>query len=197
MIRIPAILILAVLGFSSCSDFGSGFVSDSQEVELRCLDIVSNCGSLQVVVNSQAEYDQLIFQRFTRPLQEHWDRHYASILASVRGRYPGLTDEQYEDSVRAIFYQVAPFRGTEGCVHPSFDFERYTLLGVAAHGAGCSQPEYATEIYRDDDARALTVIVKIVQHGYCEVSICHNIWVLIPKVPSSYDFRVRRIVSQD
>lgn len=188
---------LLFLGLSGCSDLNGELRTDMQEVFLTCVDMVTTGGALEVVINSQQEYDQLIFQRFTKPLQDYWNANYPSVLRSITNRYPGLTDQQYADSVRRILYSVLPFRGTEKCSHPGFDFSRYTLLGQDSHGGGCSQPTYATSILRDDQNGTVTFTVNILQHGNCAMGFSRNTWVLVPKVPPGYTIRFQKHFSRD
>jgi len=192
-----SVLTVLVCCVGGCSDSGIEPGGEVREVVLSCIDLVTVGGTLQTIINSQRDYDQLIFDRFTKPLQDYWNANYASILQSVQTRYPGLTDQQYADSVREIFYSVYPFRGTDNCSHPIFDFRRYTLLGQDSHGSGCQQPDIVSSISRNDETRTIVFKVRVLQRGSCDMVFHRNTWMLIPKLPEGYIVTFLKEYSQD
>jgi hypothetical protein len=165
-----------------------------EEVSMECMDKVSNCGSFQVVVNTQEEYDQLYKDRFTTPLENYWNKHYYSVLSSMKVRYPGLTQAEYDDLVREVFYSTLPFKGTDSCNHPVIDFSIYTLLGQDAHAGGCSAPNYVVSVTKDDRNKEILFHIRIEEHGSCLMAICSNKWILIPKMSESYTVKFEREV---
>jgi hypothetical protein len=191
------VIVLLTLSFEGCSDLGPELGTGYQEVFLICVDKVSMGGTLQAVIRSQEEYDRLILDRFTKPLQDYWNENYQSVLEIVRRRYPGLTEQQYADSVRRIFYSTPPFMGTENCSHPSFDFAKYALLGQDSHGTGCRQPDYTINVSSDNETRTVIFTVSILQHGLCEIAFNRNTWVLVPRLPPGYTVRFQKEYSRD
>lgn len=193
---LPAFTIFSALAILGCSDHGVDPDALPHQIFLDCIDRVPT-GDLEVVVESQSQYEQLIFLRFTKPLQDYWNAHYDSTLARIKRRYPGLTDQQYADSVRKIFYSQYPFKGTENCSHPTIDFSKHTLLGQKTFAAGCRAPDYSVTVSKNDNLRVLTFNVVVVQHGACEMSWEKNIWFLIPKLPSDYVVKFERQYHRD
>ena len=203
------ILVAALMSVMGCSDPGNQLTPSPQqgsngnpspagqnepavEVIMDCLDRVSIGGTVQAVVNSQSEYDQLIYDRFTRPLQEYWNANYDSTLAQIRRRYPGLSDEEYARLVRQAFYSSFPFRGTDSCSTPAIDFTNFTLLGIDALAGGCTRPDYEMTVVRNDSTQTVTYKVRITQHGRCEIGWNRNKWILARKIPGNYTVQCER-----
>ena len=155
-------------------------------IAMECMDRVSNGGTLEVVVRTQAEYEALIDERFQKPLDEYWDANYEDVKAGVRDRNPGISDAACEERVRESFFAVLPFLGTEDCSFEGLDFDAVTLLGIDAHATGCVWPTPTVSISRDDDAGAVTFTVTIVERGSCEPFWAQNVWVLVPRVPAEH-----------
>ena len=90
MRRCVAMAVAGVLaGCTSLTGSDSGYEPDS--ISLACIDHVS-LGSIEpVVIRTQEEYEELIDERFTKPLQDFWDANYPYFLARMEDRYPGLT----------------------------------------------------------------------------------------------------------
>jgi hypothetical protein len=164
-----------------------------EEVQMEYLDKVSIGGNLEVVINSQEEYDELIYQKFQKPLDEYWDNNYESILQSVMLENLGLTDEEYEILVRERFYLFAPFSGTENSTHLQIDFSKYTLIGQAVHSWGCELPEYIIEVGQYNNKREYVYRVKIKRKGNCEMGFNKNKWVLIQKIPKDISVKFKMI----
>lgn len=181
-----SILLLAMLLSWSCNQNGTGPDLTDTEILLEGMDQVTSGGNLQVVINTQAEYETLIYNRYTKPLQEYWNAHYLSILQSVKNNHPNLSDSEYTVLVKNVFYSVYPFRGLEGYSHPSIDFSRYTLLGQNVDGGGCRKPDYLVSIIRIDSLRMVTFKVMVQQHGICKAPFVKNQWMLVRKIPETY-----------
>jgi len=159
---------------------------------MECIDMVSRGGTMQAVINTEAEYDSLISARFREPLQDYWNANYDSVLAYVRANNPGLSDSVYALLVRQIFYSFLPFRGTDTCSQPTIDFTSYTLLGQDANGGGCKRPDYQVTVFRDNVLSQIIFKVRLVEHGSCEMGFDRNEWVLVPKIPEGF-----RVVFQE
>ena len=164
-----------------------------EEVQMEYLDKVSIGGNLEVVINSQEEYDELIYEKFQKPLDEYWDNNYESILQSVMLENLGLTDEEYEILVRERFYLFAPFSGTENSNHLQIDFSKYTLLGQAAHSGGCELPEYIIEFGNYINKKEYIYRLWIKRNGNCEMAFNKNKWALIQKIPKDISVRFKLI----
>lgn len=164
-----------------------------EEVQMEYLDKVSIGGNLEVVINSQEEYNELIYQKFQKPLDEYWDNNYESILQSVMLENLGLTDEEYEILVRERFYLFAPFSGTENSNHLQIDFSKYTLLGQAAHSGGCELPEYIIEFGNYINKKEYIYRLWIKRNGNCDMSINKNKWILTHKIPKDYSVKFQII----
>jgi hypothetical protein len=162
------------------------------EILMECMDIVSLGGKFEVTVNSDSEYEDLIYTRFQKPLDDYWNAHYNSILQSVKTRYPGLTDEEYEELVRETFYNFLPFKGTENWSPPKIDFSKYTLLGQSAHASGCKSPDYNIKIIKKEKDNELVFKITITEYGTCEMFIAKNKWILISKIDKSYKVRFEK-----
>lgn len=152
------------------------------EIQMEGMDKVSIGGNLEVVVRTQEEYEKIIYQRFQKPLDEYWNENYESVLQSVKEQNPGLTDEEYENMVKQVFYSVLPFRGTENYTHPRINFNQYTLLGQDANSGGCELPEYKMEVVKNGREYIYRITIKRI--GSCDMGILKNKWILIPKIPS-------------
>jgi hypothetical protein len=170
-----------------------------QEIQMECMDKVSNGGILQVIINTKQEYDELIYKRFQKPLEEYWQNWYDIFLQSVKQRYPGLSEEEYERLVRDIFYSNLPFLGTENCTHPDIDFSRYTLLGTNTNASGCEVPDYNISVEKDNNKREYLFRVVIKEKGLCEQAFVKNTWILIPKIESNNNviFDIKYILNQE
>ncbi len=147
------------------------------------MEWLNSGGSFELRVDTQAEYDSLIYHRFQKPLDDYWNRNYETTLLRLKDTYPGLTDAEYEILVRNVFYSTFPFKGTENATHPIIDFNRYTLLGQSAHSGGCKQPVYTTELTRK--RHDYTFFVTVGMKGTCDMAISHNVWILTKKIPAS------------
>jgi hypothetical protein len=156
------------------------------EVQMECTDLVSMSSKLEATIRSQGAYESYIFKQFTIPLRDYWNANYESVLNSMKQRYPGLSDTEYEALVREVFYSILPFRGTDSCCNPVIDFDHYTLLGYDAHAGGCRTPDYQITVLQDENKKEIIYKIKIIQHGYCLMAFSRNKWILIPKISPSY-----------
>ena len=182
-------LIILVFGIAiawNCNQFGTESNDSEREILMEGMDIVSMGGNLKVVVNSQEDYDKLIYNRYTKPLQDYWNANYESILQSVKNKYPNRSDQEYAELVKAEFYKLFPFKGTENYTHPTIDFSKYTLLGQNVSAGGCSLPNYKISILRDDKLYTFLYKVNVLQHGTCEKLWAKNMWMLVRKIPNFY-----------
>ena len=162
-----------------------------EEIQMQGMDRVSIGGKLEVVINSQEEYEELIYQRFQKPLDDYWNTNYQSVLQTVKEQNPGLTDEEYEELVREIFYSTLPFKGTENYIHPKINFNQYTLLGQDANSGGCELPAYKIEVLKNGAEYVYRITIK--QTGNCEMSILKNKWILIRKIPTDSNVKFEKI----
>ena len=182
--------IVLILSFCGCKSDNPNSISSEyiqySEILMKCMDLVSIGGKMEVVVNSQTEYDSLIYARFTKPLQDYWNAYYDSTLLYVRQNTPGLSDSEYALLVRNIFYSVLPFKGTDSCSHPSIDFAHYTLLGLDANAGGCKEPDHTIFVSINKVKKEIIYKIVILEHGTCEMGFNRNKWILIPKLPESY-----------
>lgn len=156
------------------------------EILMRCMDRVSIGGTLHAIIRNQAQYDSLIYIRFQKPLDDYWNAHYDTALYYVRQNNPGLSDSEYAILVREEFYKFLPFRGTENCTQPSIDFTQFTLLGLDAHASGCENPDYNIFVSKNNEKKELVYKIVILEHGYCDMLVSRNKWILIPKISESY-----------
>ncbi len=163
-----------------------------ERIELKCVDMVSPGSMLTVVVRTEKEYEAFITERYTEPLQKYWDWHYPEILKTQKTRFPDKSNAEYQKMASDIIYEALPFRGTENCSHPIIDFQKYTLLGQAAHGSGCRQPDYTVGLTRDPKSHEIVFSVVVGEHGTCERAVNKNIWVLVPKLKSSVNVRFEK-----
>jgi len=165
-----------------------------EEIQMDGMDKVSIGGKLEVVINSQEEYEEIIYQRFQKPLDDYWNANYESVLQSVKQNNPGLTDEEYEELVREIFYSTLPFKGTENYTHPKVNFNQYTLLGQDTHTGGCGLPEYKIEVVKN--VREYIYRITIKRKGSCEMAIFRNKWILVSKIPANYNGKFEKIEAE-
>ena len=184
---IYSLLLLSLVGCGSDNPVSStSQLIYYSQIIMGCLDLDYLAPPLQAVVHNQAEYDSLIFERITKPLQDYWNANYDTVLGFIRRTNPGLSDSEYAILVRDHFYSGPPFRGTNQCSNPSIDFSRYTLLGINANSGGCRTPEWDIFVSRDDFKKEITCRVVTVQQGHCSMLIMSNKWILIPRIPDSY-----------
>jgi hypothetical protein len=162
-----------------------------EEIQMQGMDRVSIGGKLEVVINSPKEYEELIYQRFQKPLDDYWNDNYESVLQSVKEQNPGLTDKEYEELVRKIFYSTLPFMGTENYTHSQIDFNQYTLLGQDAHSGGCEVPEYKIEVIKNRKEYIYRITIK--RKGSCEMGILKNIWIIIRKIPTGSNVKFEKV----
>lgn len=178
--------------FSSCDPTSSEDIPvPYEEIHLSCIDQVSFGSALEVVVNSQEEYEELIYQQFQKPLDLYWDRWYESTLQLVKEQNPGLTELEYEKLARELIYQAYPFKGTENCSHPEIDFSRYTLLGKSTEASGCRIIEHIFEVKKRNSDYYCRIIVKV--EGDCSLSLDERKWLLIPKISASASVKFETI----
>ncbi len=184
--------IIISLTINNCNPTSSeDFTIQFEEIQMQGMDKVSIGGKLEVVINSQEEYEELIYKRFQKPLDDYWNANYESVLQSVKENNPGLMDEEYEELVREIFYSTLPFRGTENYTHPQINFNQYTLLGQDAHTGGCELPEYKIEVEKNGKEYIYRITIK--RKGSCEMAILRNKWILVPKIPTNYNVKFEKI----
>jgi len=193
-----AVLAIACLGCNSNSPTSVASRNDLYaEVDMQFMDLVSSGGTTEVVVRTQAQYDSLVYRRFTKPLQDYWNANYDTVLYYVRRNNPGLSDFAYTVLVREAFYQFPPFRGTENCSRPYIDFTHFTLLGFNTSAGGCSRPDYTILVARDDNKRELEFKILVLQHGGCEMEFAKNHWILVPRLPDAYHVVFTREYNRD
>lgn len=184
------IIISLVVGSCDLTSTGDHTIP-FEEIQMQGMDRVSIGGKLEVVINSQEEYEELIYQRFQKPLDDYWNTNYQSVLQTVKEQNPGLTDEEYEELVREIFYSTLPFKGTENYIHPKINFNQYTLLGQDANSGGCELPAYKIEVLKNGTEYVYRITIK--QIGNCEMSILKNKWILIRKIPTGSNVKFEKI----
>ncbi len=182
------ILLMALVLATGCDTFGRNEIIDEsdegipvpfQRISMAGMDRVSYGGDFQAVVRTQEEYDQIIYERFQKPLDDYWNEHYESTRQWVVEQNPGLSEAEIEERVRDAFYNALPFYGTENVKHPDIDFSRHTLLGQAAHTAGCSA-DWEAGVTKKDDTYTFRILVTSI--GSCEMAISRNFWGLIPRI---------------
>lgn len=194
-LTVASFILIFLFTFTNCNPNASEDLNliPFEEVQMEYLDKVSIGGNLEIVINSQEEYDELIYQKFQKPLDEYWDNNYESVLLSVIQQNPGLTDEEYEILVRERFYLFLPFKGTENSNHLQIDFSKYTLLGQAAHSGGCEHPEYIIEVGKYNNKLEYVYRVLIKRNGNCEMGFDKNKWLLIQKIPKDVSVKFKLI----
>jgi hypothetical protein len=149
-------------------------------ISVDCINRVSSGGYWKGVVNTQLEYDNLIYKMFQQPLDEYWNSNFENMLEHAKEEYPGLTDSEYVEIVTKRFYEIPPFLGTANCTIPTIDFSHYTLLGMGVNGGGCSIDHIPT--VTDSRNGHIVFKVNIYEHGSCEMGWSFNEWVIIPKI---------------
>ncbi|MBN2572010.1 MAG: hypothetical protein JXA68_07775 [Ignavibacteriales bacterium] len=154
-----------------------------QQIEMKCMDLVSIGDKLQTIIFSQSDYYNLIYQRFTKPLQDYWTRALQCTIENIRNMYPNLTEQEILNKAIDIIYSYAPFYGTKDCEHPTIDFNRYTLLGQSAHSGGCKRPDYKIEFRKSNFKNEYIFKITITRYGSCEMGVLKKIWILVPKIP--------------
>ena len=185
------LLFCAFIGLScDNSDFEPNLFEG--EISMEAMDKVTIGGNLQVVINSQSEYDTLIYYRFTKPLKDYWDRNIDEVINILKTRYPNLTEQAYADSAKKLMYELPPLMGTENAAHPKIDFNIYTLLGMAAHSGGCPKPDYQNIFIRNEQEKVFIMKVIITSHGTCGLGFDKNMWVIVRKIPSNYSIKFER-----
>ena len=179
-------LVIFILISSGCEDANESIIDIiPDQIDMICMDIVSMGGTLNAVIRTQQEYEEIIEQRFDIPLQTYWDGNYESVLSNIMDRNPGLSAYEYEEMVREVFYTYLPFRGTDECEHPTIDFGAYTLLGVDAGAGGCEKPEIEVQYTSQNGVAILSLFITT--FGSCEAWHSQNIWVLVPKISENTD----------
>jgi hypothetical protein len=190
----PIILIIIALVAWGCNDHETDVKESVDEITMDGMDqVTKGGGTLQVVVRSQEEYDTLIYDRYTRPLQEYWDKYYASTLESIKSRYPNRSDLEYAELVKQSFYSVYPFKGTEGYAHPKIDFSQYSLLGQSTFAGGNTIPTYKITITRNDNTKSVVFKIVIIRsQGTSDMGWDKNIWILVHKIPVDIRCNLKR-----
>ena len=185
------LLLMAIVLATGCDAFGRNEIIEEsdegipvpfQRISMVGMDRVSFGGDFQAVVRTQEEYDQIIYKRFQKPLDDYWNENYESTRQWVIEQNPGLSEEEIEERVRDAFYNALPFYGTENIKHPDIDFSRHTLLGQAAHTGGCDAKWDAGVTKREN---TYTFRVLVTSIGSCEMAISNNIWGLTPRIDST------------
>ncbi|MBN1639465.1 MAG: hypothetical protein JW866_10885 [Ignavibacteriales bacterium] len=164
-----------------------------QQIEMECMDLISIGGKLQTIIFSQSDYDNLIYQRFTKPIHFYLSRDLPSIIEHIRNMYPNLTEQEILNKAIEIFYSDPWRAGTKDCEHPKIDFNRYTLLGQSAHSEGCKRPDYKIEFRKSNFKNEYIFKITITRYGSCEMAILKNIWILVPKIPKGSIVRFETI----
>ncbi len=156
-----------------------------EQIALDCIDRVSIGGQFQVIVDSEEEYQNLIYQKYQRILDIYWDTHYQSILDFIKSIYPGLTDAQYEDSVHTVIYSTMPFMVTLDCTLPEIDFSKHTLLGQYA---SLQRDKYTISITKDYVKREYNFLITRFTDNEMLMQDT-NVWVLIHKIEKGFVVR--------
>jgi hypothetical protein len=165
--------------------------------KMEGMDIVTIGDNFEVTIRSDSEYQNLIFQRFQKPLDDFWNANYDRILQSIKTQNPGLTDEKYEQLVKDVFYDTLPFRGTENWLPPKIDFSKYIILGQSAHASGCEPPDYTVQMIKNKKKKELIFKVVLKEYGLCEMFIAKNIWVLVSKNNEAYKIGFEKEIIQN
>jgi len=156
-------------------------------ISLACIDHVSMGGRLNRAIRTQAEYDYLIYQYYQKPLNDYWNANYQSVLQTIKEEYPGLTDLEYAVLVNKAFYTSLPFEGTENCSFPSIDFSQNSLLVQSVKTGGCRFPDLTPNVTWDDTKKEVHYSLKVTTHGNCMMLIFRRKWLLVPRIPDSYN----------
>ncbi len=167
------------------------------EVFMNCMDRVSICGTTTAVITTQASFDSLRYEKFQKPLDDYWNRNYDTALYYAKRNNPGLSDWQYAEIAKGYIYEALPFRGTDTCHDAVIDFNKYTLLEMSANAGGCTYPDYYITVSRNDNEKKIFCRIKIIEHGFCDMGICCNKWICIPKISLDYSVVFERQYSLD
>ena len=174
-------LILASL-CSSCRED----ISETTELPYNAINdlCVGSGGTLNMVINSQEEFDAFYQKRHTDRLADWLESNYATLLDGVRKNYPEATEDQYDSIIRNDYvYKFAPFRGTKDCKKPTIDFSGKTLIAQSLQISGCECSEkIPTTIYRNGNT--VTVQAYPEDTGNCEMACYYANFYTIDKISS-------------
>lgn len=143
---------------------------------------VGSGGTLNLVINSQEEFDAFYQEWHTDPLAKWLESNYAALLDGVRKNYPRATEDQYDSIIRNDYiYNFAPFKGTQNCEKPVVDFSNKTLLAQSLQISGCECLEkIPTTIYRNGNT--ITVQAYPEDTGNCEMACYYANFYTIDKI---------------
>lgn len=77
-------------------------------------------------------------------------------------------------------------------VFPEVDFEKYSLLGAQATGAGCTV-DFEKHVYRDDQSQTVRYEVAVIEAGACDTVTHNRNLILVPRI--SPEYRVKFFMS--
>lgn len=174
----------------SCNEIGSPEDSGEvvevpfEEISLPGIDRLPTGGTFQVVVRTQAEYEQLIDERFHERLNGYCNKWFPEIRQELEERHSGLPSGEIQRLLNEICIERVPvLKGLEDVEHPEIDFSQYTLLGQDAHGSGCRQPDYDINLTTDGEGNQYRFHVLVTQYGLCEMALDRNLWIIAPGIP--------------
>jgi len=82
------------------------------------------------------------------------------------------------------------------CDFPDIDFDKHTLLGMFGGGNNYCSVEYFKNVKSDQTNGVYLFTVNVLEKGFCKRAVrWHWHWVLVPKLPESYEvvFKINRI----
>lgn len=155
-----------------------------EEISLEGVDRLSIGGTFQEVIRTQDEYDQLIYERFQKPLDDYCNSWFPEIRQELEQQHPELSPEEIQQILNQRCITRTPvFKGLENVKHPEFDFSKYTLLGQDAHASGCRKPDYDISLTSYSHGIQYEFYVLITQYGLCSMAIDRNLWIIAPRIP--------------
>lgn len=77
-------------------------------------------------------------------------------------------------------------------VFPEIDFSKYSLLGYHASGTGCDV-SFEKYIYQNDEDLSILYQLKVIEKDDCETTIYNRNFILVAKIPSSYEVQFQEI----
>ena len=184
--------VLLWLFVSGCSLFDLGSNQEREEglpfeqIALLGVDRLSIGSTFQVVVRTQEEYEELVYERYQKPLSEYCNEHYADVRKRLERENSGSSEAEIQKWLNEVCIEETPvFQELEGVEHPTIDFSEHALLGQSARTGSCPDPSYDLTLAKIEATYRYQVLVT--RYGTCERAYHKNLWILTPPIPESSD----------
>jgi len=167
-----------------------------QNISVECVSGILSHGPSDIVITSQAEYEQFIDEKFKQRLDGTWNQRYPDVLEAVKQEYPGLTEAEYEQLATEKMFEEDPFIWGKECGYPDggplynnpeVNFYAHALLGARVIGGGCSGPEFdLLEAFKDDSQMKYIFRIHVIWYGHCSMALYGLVWALVARLPEGY-----------